>query len=214
VAKREYSGPWRRVRLTILARDGYLCQIIAPGCTRAATQVDHIVPVSKGGSILDPANLRAACARCNRGRVEYGDAWRKADTKVVLVVGPSCAGKTQYVSDHASPTDTTCDYDLLRQAVGDSHTAIAAARNALLRSIRSGTTGAARAWITSADPDAESSYPHHEVVVVDPGIDECRRRVRGSHRPNTEALLLLVDTWYGERNQIGAGLLGTASRDW
>jgi hypothetical protein len=26
--------------------------------------------------------------------------------------------------------------------------------------------------------------------------------------------LLLVDTWYGERNQIGAGLLGTASRDW
>jgi 5-methylcytosine-specific restriction endonuclease McrA len=39
-----------------------------PRCTVRATQVDHIVPISEGGAMYDPANLRAACAPCNNGR--------------------------------------------------------------------------------------------------------------------------------------------------
>src|SRR5664280_1276336 len=68
-----YQGPWRRVRLTILERDGYLCRIKGPKCTVIATQVDHIVPVKpdgSGGAWFEPANLRAACFACNRDRVE------------------------------------------------------------------------------------------------------------------------------------------------
>ncbi len=61
-----YSGPeWKAVRLQVLARDGYRCMIRLPGCTGRATQVDHIVSMSNGGSRLDPANLRAACRSCN-----------------------------------------------------------------------------------------------------------------------------------------------------
>ena len=66
--KPHYGGPWRTIRKQILERDRGICQIAAPGCTIAANQVDHILPVSRGGSWWDPANLRAACPRCNNGR--------------------------------------------------------------------------------------------------------------------------------------------------
>lgn len=59
--------PWRRVRLLVLQRDGYVCRMRGPRCTGVATTVDHIVPLHLGGSLLDPANLRAACAKCNYG---------------------------------------------------------------------------------------------------------------------------------------------------
>ncbi len=66
--KPHYSGPWRTVRKAVLERDRHLCQIGAPGCTGHATQVDHILPISKGGSWWDTSNLRASCPRCNNGR--------------------------------------------------------------------------------------------------------------------------------------------------
>jgi 5-methylcytosine-specific restriction protein A len=56
---------YRLLRLAILDRDGYLCRIRGPRCTTYATQVDHIVARADGGAMLDPANLRAACRRCN-----------------------------------------------------------------------------------------------------------------------------------------------------
>ena len=66
-----YSGPWKRVRLTILERDNYKCQIGGAGCTRHATEVDHILPASldpTGHSWYDPDNLRASCRWCNLQR--------------------------------------------------------------------------------------------------------------------------------------------------
>ena len=63
-----YDSSWRHVRLTILRRDGYLCQIRGPRCTGEATEVDHIVPIIVGGARLDPANLRGSCQNCNGDR--------------------------------------------------------------------------------------------------------------------------------------------------
>ena len=62
---RGYDADWDRVRIGILVRDGYRCQIAGPGCTGRATSVDHIVPLALGGARLDPRNLRAACGHCN-----------------------------------------------------------------------------------------------------------------------------------------------------
>lgn len=62
---------WRRLRIVVLNRDSWRCQIPkADGslCLAPATHVDHIVPRSKGGAHLDMANLRAACAPCNLSR--------------------------------------------------------------------------------------------------------------------------------------------------
>lgn len=55
---------WRKVRARVLARDGWVCRMVE-GCETRATTVDHVVPLSLGGALLDPANLRAACAAHN-----------------------------------------------------------------------------------------------------------------------------------------------------
>jgi 5-methylcytosine-specific restriction protein A len=64
MAKPQYSGPWAHIRLYVLARDNYLCQIKLKGCTTTATTADHIVPLADGGT-HDPDNCRAACLHCN-----------------------------------------------------------------------------------------------------------------------------------------------------
>jgi 5-methylcytosine-specific restriction protein A len=78
-----HRGPWVKVRLPVLERDGWLCQIKGPGCTTIATQVDHIVPPrldGTGGAWYDPRNLRAACQHCNGSRGGV-DARRRARTR-------------------------------------------------------------------------------------------------------------------------------------
>ncbi len=63
------ARPWRRVRAQVLDRAGGLCEIRTPSvCTGFATEVDHIVPLSRGGHPLDVENLRAACKACNLDR--------------------------------------------------------------------------------------------------------------------------------------------------
>ncbi|MGY6501633.1 MAG: HNH endonuclease [Acidimicrobiales bacterium] len=44
------------------------CEIRGPGCTTAATHLDHIIPVSQGGAWFDPSNVRPACRTCNLRR--------------------------------------------------------------------------------------------------------------------------------------------------
>ena len=64
-ADRMYStARWRRLRLQILARDGWRCH----WCKGPANQVDHIKPLVEGGQPYAPNNLVAACIRCNSSR--------------------------------------------------------------------------------------------------------------------------------------------------
>lgn len=57
----------KRLRFEILRRDGFRCYYC--GRTPAAVElhVDHVVPVTLGGSD-DPKNLVCACERCNGGK--------------------------------------------------------------------------------------------------------------------------------------------------
>ena len=52
---------WKRLRLVILARDGYTCY----ACGGEANEVDHIYPRAKGGDTFDPLNCAAICRKCN-----------------------------------------------------------------------------------------------------------------------------------------------------
>ena len=51
---------WAKTRANILRRDHNVCVY----CGDAATEVDHIIPVSRGGS-HDATNLVASCHNCN-----------------------------------------------------------------------------------------------------------------------------------------------------
>ena len=59
------SPEWRRLRLFVLARDAYTCQIHGPRCKGYATEVDHVIARADGGDVWNPANLRASCHPCN-----------------------------------------------------------------------------------------------------------------------------------------------------
>ncbi len=58
--QRGYGRRWRKVRLIQLRREP-LCR----RCGELATEVDHIVPIAKGGAMSDLANLQALCKRCH-----------------------------------------------------------------------------------------------------------------------------------------------------
>jgi 5-methylcytosine-specific restriction protein A len=66
MTKPQYAGNWPAIRLFVLERDGYRCQIRGPHCEGTASHADHIVAVAHGGS-AHPSNLRAACPTCNLG---------------------------------------------------------------------------------------------------------------------------------------------------
>ena len=90
------------------------------------------------------------------------------------------------------------------------HQATMSARNALLKAVREGKTGVAQVWIISANPDAESIFPYHQVVVVDPGVEVVKARVREAGRP--VSWFQLVDQWY--RGRGGATDQPCGSREW
>ena len=54
-------------RFEILKRDGFKCQYCGLAAPDAVLEVDHVVPVSKGGG-NEASNLIAACYDCNRGK--------------------------------------------------------------------------------------------------------------------------------------------------
>src|SRR5688500_15653398 len=56
---------WRRLRDSIMARDGHLCQpCYRRGKLTAAKQVDHKVAIANGGTDAD-SNLVAICLKCH-----------------------------------------------------------------------------------------------------------------------------------------------------
>jgi hypothetical protein len=59
---------WKFLRVQIGLRDSWRCQVPEGDtiCGAPARELDHIRPLSKGGSWFDPSNLRMACAHHQR----------------------------------------------------------------------------------------------------------------------------------------------------
>ena len=67
-AARGYGWQWEKQRARILKRDKRLCQsCLKAGRSVVASDVDHIVPRSAGGS-EDDANLQALCRDCHKAK--------------------------------------------------------------------------------------------------------------------------------------------------
>ena len=58
------SRDYKKVRLIVLARDGYVCYY----CGQDADTVDHVISIKNGGNPVDPSNLLACCRRCNSAK--------------------------------------------------------------------------------------------------------------------------------------------------
>lgn len=59
---------YRKARLDVLARDGYVCYY----CGNDATTVDHIIPIKAGGDPVNLENLVSACQSCNSAKGSRG----------------------------------------------------------------------------------------------------------------------------------------------
>ena len=55
------------LRWYILERDNFTCQCCGQAAPNVRLEIDHVVPVSEGGTD-DATNLRVTCYACNRGR--------------------------------------------------------------------------------------------------------------------------------------------------
>lgn len=60
-----HARGWAEVRLTVLNRDGWLCQVKLPGCRGRATTAHHLDDVALYGPSLDVDRLAASCTHCN-----------------------------------------------------------------------------------------------------------------------------------------------------
>ena len=59
-----HSGKWKKLRITVLDRDGWLCAV----CGAVANTVDHIYPRVKGGDMWAMDNLQSLCKSCNSSK--------------------------------------------------------------------------------------------------------------------------------------------------
>jgi 5-methylcytosine-specific restriction endonuclease McrA len=69
--KRYNTAYYQRVRKQVLERDYYTCHY----CSQEATTVDHLIPISKGGTD-EASNMVAACNPCNSGKRDRLEAPR------------------------------------------------------------------------------------------------------------------------------------------
>jgi len=58
------GNAYKKQRLIVLARDGYVCYY----CGQDANTVDHIVSIKAGGDPISLENMVACCARCNSSK--------------------------------------------------------------------------------------------------------------------------------------------------
>lgn len=151
-----------------------------------------------------------------------------------LVLGPPCAGKSTYISEHAEPGDITLDWDALAAAIDAHATGTHAARAATVRAAATYARiilghyvcdkwkatrddGAeATAWIPITSPDAVGGLDKYiaagaTVTLVDPGIDECLARCEADQRPAGTAEA--IRAWYNDPPAVSPAWLDTQGKD-
>ncbi len=71
-----------KLRYNVLRRDGFTCQYCGRTGQERELEIDHLVPVSKGGT-NDIGNLQTACKECNRGKLTDEIISQYTDIKIV-----------------------------------------------------------------------------------------------------------------------------------
>lgn len=126
------------------------------------------------------------------------------EPETILVAGPPCAGKTSYVTDHATPGDLIVDFDQIIQALGspDSHghpehlkPFVWDAVDAIVARLQSGRHETPRSWFIKCDLDRTlADRIGARIVVLETPADECKRRAETTGRPDRWGDL--IDDWW------------------
>lgn len=179
-----------------------LCRMCkAEGITRIADEIDHIRALSIGGEDVDD-NCQALCADHHRVKsaaegarsfavATHPDWLDPSAIPVTIVCGPPCSGKTTFINDRAEPGDIRIDLDTIQQQLQPEYkhwhgrrdevllNRAMRQRNAILGSLSRMQHG--RAWFivhapTQDERDWWQSKLGGDVVLLHPGVEECKRR--------------------------------------
>ena len=73
--ERGYNKAWERLR-NAYVRQHPVCEIQQTCNGDATVEVDHIIPLAKGGARLDERNLQGACKQCHAWKTQHVDRQR------------------------------------------------------------------------------------------------------------------------------------------
>ena len=146
--------------------------------------VDHVHPLSRGGSDDDPANLRPAhhdipCPTCGRkcNRLKGDKLMPAIDRRVVLVCGPPGAGKTTLAHTLGLRV-----YDLDDPEWQGSDALFRAALVQLREDPKARAVVIRTGATLSARSKAVATCGATEVVVLETSFNECMRRIKDRGR--------------------------------
>lgn len=143
-----------------------------------------------------------------------------------VITGPPGAGKSTWIRSHAGPGDIVIDLDLLALALAGPGADHHAHGDALLKVAHRARTAAlhqAEQLVDEVDvylihtmPQAKARARYRRlgarIVVVDPGEDVVRQRVRDMRQPGMDRV---VTRWYQEHRRGGSRpVTRQASREW
>lgn len=123
-------------------------------------------------------------------------------SRVTLVWGPPCGGKSTYVDEHREPGDVVIDYDRIAQALGSTHshdhppTIVGIARTITRAAVANLDTTSGRVWLVRCDPSPDDRAAATDDVLLDPGITICLERA-AIQRP--ERWAKYVRAWYSPK---------------
>jgi hypothetical protein len=178
------------------------------GRVTVTAEIDHVIPLALGGTDTDD-NVQGLCKDCHARKTADEDAahgvaafhpeWLpRSAIPLTIVCGPPASGKTTYVQQHASPHDVVIDLDAILSSLrpeyqhwsgiqdGQLLSRAVRIRNSRLADLSRATSG--RAWfIVSAPSKAERDWwatkLGGEVLLLNPGIEECKRRAMARGTP-------------------------------
>lgn len=199
---------WRKVRAVQLAHHPNCAH-----CGSPAEVVDHIIPRSLGGSMYDPANHQSLCQPCHdlktaeeMGATLAASAGRlrtyRVDNRVIVVSGPPCSGKADYVASRRQAYDLVLDLNALAVALGAPGHArpphlipfLCELRDAFLARLTR-RHQAPRVWVITCDPRMADRLVGAQHVRMSTSRDECISRAAEAGRPDA---VELIDSWFTE----------------
>ncbi len=215
----------QKLRAEVLLQEP-LCRVcLAAGRHVRAEVVDHVIPLAWGGSETR-GNRQALCHPCHdaksaleratggAGGAAHPDWLKPAAVDVTIVCGPPCAGKAAWVQEQAGWGDLVIDLDAIRRTLSPGYRPWVSPFDAKLlsqalryRNHLLGTLarpGGAPAWlIVMAPSEGERDWWEArlggEVILLDPGEAECRRRAAERGLPAAQAA---IEDWYARSQRI------------
>lgn len=140
--------------------------------------------------------------------------------RVIVLIGPPCAGKTSFALDRMSSGDVLIDWDRLASAVNPAALAADTSVRALVHRLRGvlmahclgdETNDGTAYYPTSfpSDGDLERWLTSGaQLVMIDPGIETCLERA--DERPDPTATRTAIEAWYADPPELNTAWLTPA----